>query len=131
TCYIIGEVWQGNAQGACNAVFVAVGTGIGAGIMVDGRIIRGRADITGAIGWMALERTYREEYLECGNFEYFASGPGIARAAGCTAEDAFASVATNAKAREAIERAAAYGGMAVANLVSLLNPEVIVFGGGV
>lgn len=131
TCYILGEVWQGNAQGARNAVFVAVGTGIGAGIMVDGRIIRGRADITGAIGWMALERPYREEYRECGNFEYFASGPGIARAAGCTTEDAFASVATNAKAREAIERAVAYWGMAVANLVSLLNPEVIVFGGGV
>src|SRR5690606_13231652 len=38
TCYILGEVWQGNARGAGNAVFIAVGTGIGAGIMIDGRL---------------------------------------------------------------------------------------------
>lgn len=79
TCYILGEVWQGNARGAGNAVFIAVGTGIGAGIMIDGRIIRGHADITGAIGWLALDRPYDEAYRQCGNFEYYASGPGIAR----------------------------------------------------
>ncbi len=131
TCYILGEVWQGNARGAQNAVFMAVGTGIGAGIMVDGRVLRGHADITGAIGWLGLERPYKDEYKSCGNFEYYAAGPGIARAAGMTTEQAFAARKTDANARAAIERAVAYWGMAVANLVSLLNPEVIVFGGGV
>lgn len=131
TCYILGEVWQGNARGARNAVFMAVGTGIGAGIMVDGRIIRGHADITGAIGWLGLERPYKDDYKSCGNFEFYAAGPGIARAAGMTTEQAFAARTTDANARAAIERAVAYWGMAVANLVSLLNPEVIVLGGGV
>ena len=131
TCYILGEVWQGNARGARNAVFVAVGTGIGAGIMVDGRVIRGHADISGAIGWLALDRPYEEKYRDCGNFEYYAAGPGIARAGDMTTEQVFAARASNPQARAAIERAVAYWGMAVANLVSLLNPEVIVFGGGV
>lgn len=131
TCYILGEVWQGNARGARNAVFMAVGTGIGAGIMVDGRIIRGHADIAGAIGWLALDRPYEDAYRDCGNFEYYASGPGIARAARMTTREVFAKRTSDAAARAAVERAVAYWGMAVANLVSLLNPEVIIFGGGV
>jgi glucokinase len=131
TCYIMGEVWQGNARGARNAVFVAVGTGIGAGILVDGRVIRGHADITGAIGWLALDRPYEEKYKDCGNFEFYAAGPGIARAAHMTTEQVFATRRSDPQARAVIDRAVAYWGMAVANLVSLLNPEVIVFGGGV
>lgn len=131
TCYILGEVWQGNARGALNAVFVAVGTGIGAGILVDGRVLRGHADIAGAIGWLALDRPYEEKYQDCGNFEYYAAGPGIARAAHLTTEQVFATRKSDPQARAVIDKAVAYWGMAVANLVSLLNPEVIVFGGGV
>jgi glucokinase len=131
TCYILGEVWQGSARGARNAIFLAVGTGIGAGIMVDGRVIRGHADIAGAIGWLALDRPYEDKYRDCGCFEFYASGPGIARAGGRTTEEVFAARESDARARAAIADAVAYWGMAVANLVSLLNPEVIVFGGGV
>lgn len=131
TCYILGEAWQGSARGARNAVFLAVGTGIGAGILLDGRIIRGHADIAGAIGWFALDRPYQDKYRECGCFEYYAAGPGIARAAGMATEQAFAARDTEQSARAALDAAVAYWGMAVANLVSLLNPEVIVFGGGV
>ena len=131
TCYILGEVWQGSARGARNAVFMAVGTGIGAGILVDGRVIRGQADIAGAIGWLALDRPYEEKYKDCGNFEYYAAGPGIARAAHMTTEQVFATRRSDSQARAVIDKAVAYYGMAVANLVSLLNPEVIVFGGGV
>jgi glucokinase len=131
TCYILGEVWRGNARGASNAVFMAVGTGIGAGILVDGRVIRGHADIAGAIGWLALDRPYEEKYKDCGNFEFFAAGPGIARAAHMTTEQVFATRKSDPQARAVIDKAVAYWGMAVANLVSLLNPEVIVFGGGV
>jgi glucokinase len=131
TCYILGEVWQGNARGARNAIFMAVGTGIGAGIMVDGRVLRGYADIAGAIGWLALDRPFDEKYKGCGNFEYYAAGPGIARAAHLTTEQVFATRKSDPQARAVIDKAVAYWGMAVANLVSLLNPEVIVFGGGV
>ncbi|HEX6062769.1 MAG TPA: ROK family protein [Longimicrobiales bacterium] len=138
SCYILGEVWQGSARDARNAIFIAVGTGIGAGIMCDGRVIHGHHDIAGAIGWLALDRPYRDAYRACGNFEYFASGPGIARAAqaagmaDATTASVFAAYEQDdARARGVIDQAVAYWGMAVANLVSIFNPEVIVFGGGV
>lgn len=133
TCYILGEQWQGHARGARNAIFVAVGTGIGAGIMVDGRVLRGAHDIAGATGWLVLDGPYRNEYAACGNFEYHAAGPGIARAAGVAdAQAAFEAYARGeARAVAAIQSAVSYWGRAVANYVSLFNPEVIVFGGGV
>jgi glucokinase len=150
--YILGEVWRGAASGARHAIFLAVGTGIGAGIMVDGHVLRGHGDIGGAIGWLALDRPYREEYRSCGCFEYHASGPGLAKVArerlardgdydgdlrkvdplALTAERIFAAYEKGDPiATEVLDDAIAFWGMAAANLVSLFNPEVIVFGGGV
>jgi glucokinase len=150
--YILGEVWRGAARDARHAIFVAVGTGIGAGIMVDGRVLRGHGDIGGAIGWLALDRPYREEYRVCGCFEHHASGPGLAKVAReklardhqydgelrgvdpdtLTAERIFAAYGTgDAIATEVIDDAIVFWGMAAANLVSLFNPEVLIFGGGV
>ena len=133
TCYVMGEAWRGNARGARNAIFIAVGTGIGAGILADGRVLRGQHDIAGATGWLVLDGDYRAEYAPCGNFEYHASGPGIARAAGTPdAQEAFAAFTRgDANAARAVRTAVNYWGRAVANLVSLFNPEIIVFGGGV
>lgn len=133
TCYILGETWLGHARGMSDAIFIAVGTGIGAGIMLAGRVLRGSQDAAGAIGWLALSNEYRSEYDACGDFEYHASGPGIARAAGCeNAEQAFAAYAEgDPTATQAIKNAVSYWGRAVANLVSVFNPQVIVFGGGV
>lgn len=151
-CYILGETWQGGAQGCRDAVFLAVGTGIGAGIMADGRVLRGHADVAGAIGWMALDRPYREVYETCGCFEHHASGTGIAKVArarlaertdyhgslrqvapdALTAEAVFAAFEDGDRlATDVLDEAVGYWGMAVANLVSLFNPEMIVFGGGV
>ena len=79
--YILGETWRGVAKGCRNAIFLAVGTGIGAGILIDGRILRGAHDIAGAIGWLALDRPFRREYAGCGCFEYHASGVGLAKVA--------------------------------------------------
>jgi glucokinase len=133
TCYIMGEAWQGNARGARNAIFIAVGTGIGAGILADGRVLRGQHDIAGAAGWLVLDGEYRAEYAPCGNFEFYAAGPGIARAAGTPdAQAAFEAFDRGEpRALVAVRRAVGYWGRAVANLVSLFNPEIIVFGGGV
>ena len=80
-CYILGELWQGNARGCNNVIFLAVGTGIGAGILVNGEVLRGSHDIAGATGWMALNKPFLDEYKDCGCFEYYASGEGIAKAA--------------------------------------------------
>ena len=151
-CYMLGETWRGAAKGCRNAVFLAVGTGIGAGILVDGRILRGAHDIAGAIGWLALSRPFRREYVRCGCFEYHASGTGLPKVANklqahhsataslhhsttptlATAQDVFAACRRrHPAAKAAIAQAVEFWGMAVANLVSLFNPEKIIFGGGV
>jgi glucokinase len=147
---ILGEVWQGAARDCRNAIFLAVGTGIGAGILADGRVIDGAQGIAGAIGWMALGRPFRPEYVASGCFESHASGEGIANmareaasrrqhfgelqrdAAELTAHDVFAAYAAGDEvAQEVVAQAIEYWGMASANLISLLNPELLVFGGGV
>jgi glucokinase len=149
-CYIMGEVWKGNAIGAKDAVFLAVGTGIGLGILCDGNVVRGANDISGAIGWMALQRPFQDGYKQCGCFEYHASGSGIARAAQTyvTANPAYegelknngritshsvfaAAEKKDDVAMQIIDNCIQLWGMAVANIVSFLNPEKIIFGGGV
>jgi glucokinase len=137
-CYILGETWRGAAKGCRNAIFLAVGTGIGAGILVDGQVLRGAQDIAGAIGWLALDRPFQGKYVGCGCFEYHASGEGLAKVAkelGCkalTARDVFAAYdRRDPRARKVVAQAVEFWGMAVANLVSLFNPEKIIFGGGV
>jgi glucokinase len=154
-CYILGETWRGAAEGCRNAIFLAVGTGIGAGVLIDGRILRGAHDIAGAIGWLALDRPFRREYMSCGCLEHHASGAGLAKVArelaarkagegkcyrdkplqgynGWTAQEVFAAYERgDVVAKEVIGQAVEFWGMAVANLVSLFNPEKIIFGGGV
>lgn len=150
TACILGEAWQGAARGCRDAVFLAVGTGIGAGILVNGEVLRGAHDIAGAIGWLALSRPFHPAYSGCGDFEYHASGAGLAKVAGrllahipdyrgplrrrreLTARDLFAAYdAGDAVATQVLDDAIEYWGMASANLVSLFNPERIIFGGGV
>ena len=80
-CYILGEVWKGNASGCKDAIFLSVGTGIGAGILINNQVLRGSHDIAGAIGWMAVDRPFNQKYIPCGDFEYNASGEGIVKVA--------------------------------------------------
>jgi glucokinase len=151
-CYILGEAWQGNARECSDAIFLAVGTGIGAGILTDGNILRGSHDIAGAIGWMALSQPFKDEYFQCGCFEHYASGEGITKVARkilketknysgelnqkamsqFTCYDVFAAYENNDPvAMRVIQIGIEFWGMAVANLVSLFNPEKIILGGGV
>ena len=152
SCHILGEVWKGAAQGCKNAIFMAVGTGIGVGILVDGHLLHGENDIIGAAGWMALQPPYSSHYDSCGCFESYASGYGLGLQAQrmlqedtaysgpmrgkpveqVSAYDLFAHYPSGdpiavAVLRKAIE----FWGMASANLVSLLNPEKVIWGGGV
>ncbi len=151
SCYILGEIWKGCAQGCTDAIFVSVGTGIGAGILSNGRIISGSNGIAGAIGWMALEPPYQKKYDACGNFEHYASGQGLARSAveimgespgaslldsiplhKITSHDIFeAFKKQDPVARQVIDKAIYYWGMATANLISIFNPQKVIFGGGV
>jgi len=149
---ILGEVSRGVARGCRHAIFLAVGTGIGAGILVDGSILRGAHDIAGAIGWMGLDRPYQALYRRCGGFESQASGAGIARVARellasepgyegtlralapaqVTAHEVLSAYAAgDGLAARVVANAVECWGMVVANLVSLFDPEMVVLGGGV
>jgi glucokinase len=151
-CSILGERWRGAARGCDHAIFVAVGTGIGLGVLVNGHVLRGAHDIAGATGWMALDRPFRDGYITCGCFEYAASGDGLARVArdllrempdyhgelrqippdSMTAREIFSAYdRQDPVALRTIDRAIAYWGMATANYVSLFDPDRIIFGGGV
>ena len=138
TCYILGEKWRGAARGCDNAIYLAVGSGIGAGILLDGRVIHGADDIVGATGWMALESDYDNDWDKCGCFETFASGNGIGYQASkvygreVSSYEVFDGYAKgDEKAVKVIRKAVQMWGKGAANLVSLFNPEIIVFGGGV
>lgn len=151
-CYILGESWKGSATGCKHAIFLAVGTGIGTGILIDGQVLRGADDIAGSIGWLAIRDPFLPEYEKHGCFEYHASGPGINR----TAKDIYSHNADlykdldqlaveqmtpsdifkafnegNPLAKKVIDQAIRFWGKASANLVSLFNPEILIFGGGV
>ena len=150
-CYILGESWMGNAKNCRHAIYLAVGTGIGAGVLIDGKVLRGAHDIAGAIGWMALQQPFDAKYIDVGNFEFYASGDGIARAAKeflserknykgvlaqedrtLTSRDVFAAEEQGDEvATEVLQKCIQYWGMVAANLISLFNPEKIIFGGGV
>ncbi|HPR87635.1 MAG TPA: ROK family protein, partial [bacterium] len=151
-CYILGERWQGAARGCRNAIFLAVGTGIGAGILIEDRVLRGQGDIAGAVGWMGLMQPFAEKYSRCGCFEYHASGDGLAQvardylsstpswqgplrdmdAAAMKGAEVFAASAQgDTLAQRVLDEAIGFWGMAAANLISTFNPEKIIFGGGV
>jgi glucokinase len=136
--FAVGEAWKGIARNCRNVIFLAVGTGIGAGILVDGRLLRGHAELAGSVGWMAVRDRYLPQYRKTGCLESHAAGPGIAHAARrllkrdiSAPEVARLAAKGDRRAEQILERAGFYLGLALANLVSTLNPEMIVLGGGV
>lgn len=150
-CSILGEQWKGAAKGCKDVIFMAVGTGIGAGVITDGNVLRGSNDIAGAIGWMALPKPFESKYIPCGCFEFYASGDGIPKFAlevlesdptgsvlrihqprQLTARHVFeAYEEEDPVAVSVVRECISYWGMASANLVSIFNPEKIIFGGGI
>ena len=131
--YVLGEAWLGAARGLRHVVFVAIGTGIGAGILSDGRVVRGAHGIAGAVGWLALNAQWEDIYRQCGCWESHSAGPGMARRAGYADARNLVDAARSGDpgALAALDRAAEFTGMGIANLISTLNPEAVVLGGGV
>jgi glucokinase len=136
--FVAGEAWKGTARNCRNVIFLAVGTGIGAGILADGCLLRGHGELAGSVGWMAVRDQYLPQYRKTGCLESHAAGPGIGLAARrplkrdiSAAEVARLAAAGDRRAQQILERAGHYLGLALANLVSTLNPEMIVVGGGV
>jgi glucokinase len=152
SAYVLGEQWRGVAKGKKDVVFLAVGTGIGAGILAGGRLYRGSQDISGAVGWFALDPRFKEEYAATGCFEAEASGGSVGRTArellksGAPSlmlklgrgkiENVSAEIVVKAAragdplAGRILKDAVIYLSMGIANIVSILNPEMVILGGG-
>ncbi len=129
----LAEQWLGVAHGLQHVVFVAVGTGIGVGIVSDGRPMEGAHGIAGAAGWMLVGGPWKPEYSGCGGWESEAAGPALARRAGkkTAAAAVEAARAGDVRALEAIRQTADYLAMGIGALIATLDPEIVVLGGGV
>jgi glucokinase len=129
---VLAEQWLGAARGLANVTFVAVGTGIGVGIVADGRPLEGAHGIAGAAGWMLIGNPWKPEYADCGAWESEAAGPALARRAGMPSAEAVVAAARSgdAQAIEAVRRTAEYLAMGIAGLIAVLDPEMVVLGGG-
>ena len=153
-CATYGEWWLGAGRGVSNLVGVTLGTGIGGGIVLDGEIVHGTSDAAGEIGHMTIEFTGRK--CTCGNYgclEAYCSGPNIAARAregleagyesvltelvdgqldGITAATVYeAAVLNDPYANEVMAETAKILGAGVANIINVLNPQMVVIAGGV
>lgn len=148
----LGEWAYGAARGEQNLVFVKVGTGIGAGLLLDGKIYHGATGAAGEIGHLTIDEN--GPVCTCGNrgcLEALAGGKAIALQAQeavkkgkrtqladvkpverITAKDvAQAARRGDLIAQQILARAGSYLGIAIAGLVNLFNPNMVVVGGGV
>lgn len=138
--HLLGEAWRGAARGHSSALMVAVGTGVGGALLIDGRLVRGAHGAAGEIGHVP---TVGAEGLRCpcgryGHLEALAAGPAIA----CNYQLATGNVADaravfglagrgDPTAVFVIDAAAAGLGRAIAGLVTTIDPSCVVIGGGV
>ena len=147
----LGEAWKGAAAGAQNIIMITLGTGVGGGIIINGKIFAGSHGAGGEIGHALVVRG-EEEKCNCGNhgcLEQYASATGIVRVAGrvlaaseddstlrelqnITAKDVLdAFKAGDAVAVRIMEYVGDLLGGAIAGFTTVVDPEAIVIGGGV
>ncbi|MDM5340743.1 ROK family transcriptional regulator [Fictibacillus enclensis] len=150
----LGEVWFGSGSGAASVVAVNVGSGIGAGIVINGQLFHGEHFIAGEIGHMTIDIGGKQ--CSCGNYgclQTLAAGPAIAEKAkkevaigkesrltelsGGNLENISgrlihkAAMEGDQLSRDILHSAGIYLGIGLINLIHLLNPERIIIGGGV
>ncbi|UCD25696.1 MAG: ROK family protein [Gemmatimonadota bacterium] len=153
-CAILGEWWRGAAQGGKVVVGLTIGTGIGGAVVLDGKIFHGASGVAGEFGHASIDQSGRK--CNCGNYgcvEAYSSGPAIARRAvegiEAGAESALPQYVDGELDRitaKTVSQAAADGdkyclevitetahvlGLAIANMVNILNPDIVVICGGV
>jgi glucokinase len=153
-CAVLGEWWVGAARGARHAIGVTIGTGIGGGLILDGKLYHGASDVAGEIGHTTIDTEGRR--CKCGNYgclEAYASGPNIALRAveeieagavsrlpslvggdlrKITAQTVYqAAKDGDHLALEVVNDTAKFLGVGIGNLLNVFNPEVVVVCGGV
>lgn len=146
----LGEMWKGGGQGYSNLVAVTLGTGVGGGIIIDGKILTGATGAGGEIGHIHIQDGETDQ-CGCGNYgclEEYASATGVVRLAGRTlaasdmdsvlrtgevsAKTVFDAVkAGDALAISVAEQFGEYLGKGLAAIAGVVNPEIFVIGGGV
>lgn len=147
----LGEAWKGAAAGAKNVILVTLGTGVGGGIIVDGKIVAGHHGAGGEIGHANVMHD-ETETCNCGNkgcLEQYTSATGIVRLAkrklaksseetsireipNLTAKDVFdAAKAGDTIAIGLVDEVCEILGSTLSNIACVVNPEIIVIGGGV
>lgn len=149
----LAEQWAGAAKGASHVVGLTADVGVHAGVVIDGRLFGGAHGLAGAAAWLALNPVEREDYRKLGSLEAEVGAAGIVRRLvwrikagdrssalsmaggnlnGITAEQVFAAARQgDGVAVSVVRDTAKYIGMAVANLVAILDPEVVVLGGAI
>ncbi len=147
----LGEAWKGGGKGCRNVVVVTLGTGVGGGIIVNGKILSGHMGAGGEIGHIHIDDSETEKCGcgNCGCLEQYASATGIARLANrrlakddtpssirgvqhMNAKVVFDAVkAGDALAKEVAEQFGDILGKGLANVADVTNPEMFVIGGGV
>ncbi len=146
----LGEMWQGGGKGYKNLVAVTLGTGVGGGIIVEGKVLTGATGAGGEIGHIHIVDDERDT-CGCGNhgcLEQYASATGISRLAkrrlaeddkpsslrngDLSAKAVFDAVkAGDEVAKEIAVRFGHYLGKGLAAVACVVNPEIFVIGGGV
>lgn len=143
----LGEYDYGAGKGTSSLVLLAIGTGIGSGIVINGELLRGAHFAAGEVGYLAPDRSYlAQDYKGFGALESLASGPGIVRSAhkwlaqfgydeyegDMQAESIFAAAREGEKwAQAAVSEAVDYLALAIVAYSALIDPEIIVLSGGV
>ncbi len=147
----LGEGWVGAAKGKKNFLMLTLGTGVGGGVINEGRLVHGAAGMAGELGHMVVEASGAR--CNCGSrgcIEVYASATGIKRLLREKLKDKKdrqpyinakgeldvariyqAAKARDRVAREVLTQAGSYLGVAMASLINIFNPEMIVIGGGV
>jgi predicted NBD/HSP70 family sugar kinase len=136
---VLGEHWQGAARGHDTCAFVFVGTGIGAGILIDGELHRGHSFMAGEIAVMCMGPQYAAvDFGTRGCLETLAGLQALAGRwprgakgdpAEWMAELYKAAEAGDQAARRAVDETATLIGIAVANVAAVLDPSLVVLGG--
>lgn len=135
-CGALGEKWRGAARSLDDFVFLALGTGVGAGVMIRGELYRGANFRAGEVGNFLMGRSFLGRNRKGrGNLEQLIGSRALREAAFDSAGEPMdaASVITkpsDARVREIIERTSDYLAITVVGIASLLDPKAIIFGGG-
>lgn len=137
----LGESWFGEYGSVFNMVAVNLGSGVGAGVIIDGKLYHGAAGLAGEVGHMTIDM--HGDYCECGNrgcLETFASAPSIVRQANknmpeknfqSSGEVYKLATQNNQACIELLQQTGEAIGIGLINLIHTLNPETIIIGGGV